>query len=54
MIYVSRERKMDRRRETRLISVEKLVNLRVGLALHYLNQAKALWSEADLDYMLTS
>ena len=25
---------------------------RKGLALHHFNQAKALWSEADLDYML--
>ena len=37
---------------TKLLTVEKLVDWRVGLALHHLNQARALWSEADLDYML--
>ena len=37
---------------TKLLTVEKLVGWRVGLALHHLNQARALWSEADLDYML--
>ena len=38
---------------TRLIIVEKLVDWRIGLALHHLNQANALWSEADFNYMLT-
>ena len=38
---------------TRLIIVEKLVDSRIGLALHHLNQANALWSEADFNYMLT-
>ena len=37
---------------TKLLTVEKLVDWRLGLALHHLNQARALWSEADLDYML--
>ena len=37
---------------TKLITVEKLVDWRVGLAVHHLNQARALWAEADLDYML--
>ena len=37
---------------TRLIIVEKLVDCRLGLSLHHLNQAKARWSEADFDYML--
>ena len=37
---------------TKLLTVEKLVDWRLGLALHHLNQARALWSQADLDYML--
>ena len=37
---------------TKLLTVDKLVDWRLGLALHHLNQARVLWSEADLDYML--
>ena len=37
---------------TRLITIEKLLDWRKGLAFHNLNQVKALWSEPELDYML--
>ena len=35
---------------TQLMSVTKLVDWRLGLCMHQLNQAKALWEEAQLDY----